>query len=216
MRARILGLVAVLWLVAASAAADVIVRPPPPPPIPNGTLVLNTHPWARVTIDGRVVGNTPVRMQLPAGTHQIDLFVPQCNRTVSVAVQVQAGETVRITRSGLCTPPPPPPPPPPNAPRGRVWINSTPWSQVRLDGRAIGNTPLVGVYVDAGQHTLELRAVCGVKRRRVVIHPGEDYRLTLQVCVGDHPAPPPPRPPHPPRRMPQPLPIEDGPPQATS
>ena len=44
---------------------------------------------------------------------------------------------------------------PPAAP-GHIKVNVLPWAEVRLDGRAVGRTPLE-LSVAAGRHTLELR-----------------------------------------------------------
>lgn len=45
-------------------------RPPPA----HGGLTINSIPWAKVYLDGRLLGNTPLRAkQVPAGTHRIIL-----------------------------------------------------------------------------------------------------------------------------------------------
>jgi hypothetical protein len=35
-------------------------------------------------------------------------------------------------------------------------VNSRPWSQVRVDGRVIGNTPQMSISLPAGSHRVEL------------------------------------------------------------
>ncbi|MBN8616044.1 MAG: PEGA domain-containing protein, partial [Deltaproteobacteria bacterium] len=65
----------------------------------QGTLQIQTLPWARVFIDGRDTGrNTPVReLRVPSGSHRIGLRTAD-GRMTELTVQVPAGETVRIVR----------------------------------------------------------------------------------------------------------------------
>jgi hypothetical protein len=77
----------------------------------------------------------------------------------------------------------PPPPDPRAAPRGRLSITAQPVAtEVLLDGRALGYAPLLGHYLDAGTHSLRLRAACGEARRSLRIAPGQDVRLSIDVC----------------------------------
>ena len=52
---------------------------------------------------------------------------------------------------------------------GTITINSLPWSRVRLDGRILGDTPLVKLRVSAGRHRLELLSPTGKLRRSLRI-----------------------------------------------
>lgn len=54
---------------------------------------------------------------------------------------------------------------------GMLRINSRPWSQVSVDGRKIGNTPIMGVPLPAGDHEVEL------------VNESMGVRKTLQVKV---------------------------------
>ncbi|MBX3246476.1 MAG: serine/threonine protein kinase [Myxococcales bacterium] len=54
-------------------------------------------------------------------------------------------------------------------PTGWLTLDTTPWSEVVLDGRVLGNTPLVRVQLPSGEHELTLRnPEAGVERRYVV------------------------------------------------
>lgn len=62
----------------------------------TGTLQIHAMPWARVVVDGREVGSTPVRMEVPVGERQVELRFS--NGVVRrVVVEVRAGETHRLT-----------------------------------------------------------------------------------------------------------------------
>jgi len=54
-------------------------------------------------------------------------------------------------------------------------VNATPWAHVRVDGAPRGETPLLGLSLAAGTHTLELsNEPLGVHRElTVTLHPGE-------------------------------------------
>jgi hypothetical protein len=62
------------------------------------------------------------------------------------------------------------------APAGQsvITINTLPWSRVRLDGKLVGNTPLVQLVVRAGNHRLELLAPDGTLRKSLSINLAPD------------------------------------------
>ena len=64
--------------------------------------------------------------------------------------------------------------------KGYLSINSNPWTAVTIDGKAVGNTPLVNFKVPPGRHIvlMENRDL-GVRRKRVVdVRPGETVRIS--------------------------------------
>lgn len=72
-------------------------RSPDPPEDKKGTgyLTIDTYPWTRVSLGGRVLGDTPlVRVALPVGTHVITLENSSENVRQTTVVQIKAGETV--------------------------------------------------------------------------------------------------------------------------
>lgn len=62
---------------------------------------------------------------------------------------------------------------------GTLRINSLPWAHVFLDGRLLGNTPLRGVSVAAGKHSLRLvnPRFSMVKTSEIDVPTGEELRL---------------------------------------
>jgi serine/threonine protein kinase len=67
----------------------------PAPPLEGWLLVL-PKPWAEVTVDGRVVGQTPLaRIPLPPGSHSVILTHPHY-RPFTRRVEIRAGETTTI------------------------------------------------------------------------------------------------------------------------
>jgi serine/threonine protein kinase len=79
--------------------------PPPPKPHPpprvgigdKGQVTINSHPWAEVRIDGRVMCHaTPCTMQMPPGTYILMLHNPEVGVSRTSRIEVPAGgKTVR-------------------------------------------------------------------------------------------------------------------------
>lgn len=75
--------------------------PAAPAPRQPGYLSVNSRPWAELSVDGQVVGNTPqVKVRVIPGRHQLLLARPGF-QAHSVWVDVPAGVTVRLTNITL-------------------------------------------------------------------------------------------------------------------
>jgi serine/threonine-protein kinase len=75
--------------------------PAPRQPAAPGYLSVNSRPWAELSVDGQVVGNTPqVRVRVIPGRHQLLVARPGF-QAYSVWVDVRAGATVRLTNITL-------------------------------------------------------------------------------------------------------------------
>jgi serine/threonine protein kinase len=62
-----------------------------------GTLAINVEPWARVSVDGKAKGTTPVRLVLPPGEHRLELRNTDAGLARTRSVYVSAGQTLRIS-----------------------------------------------------------------------------------------------------------------------
>lgn len=61
----------------------------------EGTLQVNSRPWARILVDGRFMGHTPQRaLRLPAGMHRVLLVNDQLDMNKVFEVVIQPGEVV--------------------------------------------------------------------------------------------------------------------------
>jgi hypothetical protein len=60
-----------------------------------------------------------------------------------------------------------------------LFVNSTPWGEVYLDGKLVGNTPQANLSVGAGHHIVRI-VHDGFQpiEQPVDIAPGEERRLT--------------------------------------
>jgi serine/threonine protein kinase len=65
---------------------------------------------------------------------------------------------------------------------GTLFVNTTPWSKVRAAGRDLGNTPVVGAKVPAGNLTLILVDGEGnTIRHRVVVRPNQPSKVYINL-----------------------------------
>ncbi|HEY8431048.1 MAG TPA: serine/threonine-protein kinase [Sandaracinaceae bacterium] len=69
---------------------------------------------------------------------------------------------------------------------GTLRVNTTPWSQVYVDGRLIGNTPQMNISLPPGRHTITLvNPQFNIRERvQVTIRSGETETLIRQLAPG--------------------------------
>ena len=62
---------------------------------------------------------------------------------------------------------------------GHLYVSAFPWGTVYLDGRRIGNTPLVGIEVAPGRYVLRIERE-GFERfeAEIEVTPGAEWRRT--------------------------------------
>ena len=111
---------------------------------------------------------------------------------VSVAQPEQPSIDVERAPPAAAAPPAAPPPParppaprPPLAP-AQVVVSSMPWAELYVDGRLVGNTPVMGLRLPAGRHRLRLERVGFRPHEQVVnLAPGQTLRITGVVLQQD-------------------------------
>ena len=62
----------------------------------TGRLAIASNPWAKVYVDGRLVGNTPLEMAVSAGRHKVTLVWEDTSAKKSMTVDVKAGKTQKL------------------------------------------------------------------------------------------------------------------------
>ena len=74
--------------------AVVVPEQPKPTVIAKGELVLLIRPWAKVEVDGREVGVTPLNepLMLAAGDHKVRLINPDLQKDIIRTVHITASE----------------------------------------------------------------------------------------------------------------------------
>ncbi len=147
----------------------VVVEPPPPAPkeepkVVRQVLIIDTVPTgAALTIDGESRGNAPQTIEdLAMGTVTIEAVLDGYARGKR-EVTLEQGERVRVELALTALPKRQPnivkkTPAAVKAAPGKLSLKTTPWTQVFLGKKKLGDTPLVNVTLPAGTHQLRLVA----------------------------------------------------------
>ncbi len=88
-----------------SAAGSVVEDAGAPPdeevarPVSTGYLQVNCRPWAKVTVDGRKIGTTPIKkLRLTSGPHRVVLANDELGFRKAYSVRVRAGKTSLLNK----------------------------------------------------------------------------------------------------------------------
>jgi len=162
------------------------------PDLPQtGQLRVDSDPaGATVIVDGVSRGATPLTVSdLTPGPREIVLQTAV--GSVRHTVNIQAGATSslnapaprfrsvrtadvvpgKVTRVGIDAPP-----------AGLVNLNASPWAELWIDGRRVGETPLANLSVSAGEHEVVFRhPQLGEKRQVLSVNPGARLRLSVEM-----------------------------------
>ena len=99
--------------------------------------------------DGNLIGTTETdRLMLASGRHVLEFVNQTVGYRQSRTVQVVPGKVAALTIE---------------LPQGTVNLNASPWAEVWLDGRRIGETPIGNLAVPIGPHEIVFRHP-GVRR----------------------------------------------------
>lgn len=117
--------------------------PPAPAVAPTGFLAVRTPIELSVLDSGRLVGTSASgRLSLPTGPHTLTLTNDALGYSVTRQVDIAAGKATSIAIE---------------LPNGKVAVNASPWAEVYVDGKALGETPLGDLAIPIGTHELLLR-----------------------------------------------------------
>jgi hypothetical protein len=147
----------------APAASEQAAVPPAPAPRPAKTTARSREPGAAA---GRV---------------------PASPRRTAAATVSTSGTTARASASRPSLPVAAPSrTPPASAPiviqHALLNVNARPWANVRLEGSAVGETPLANLRVPVGEHELIFRHPdLGERRVVAVVEPGGPTRVTVDL-----------------------------------
>jgi serine/threonine-protein kinase len=122
--------------VAPAAAAETPVL------LEDGRLVLSSQPEARVFVDGEERGRTPLTIPVAPGRHFLRMTSTE-GQTFEESIDVASGAVVERDRRfpGI----------------GSLAVVSDPWMEVRIDGGAPEQTPVVIKRITAGRHEIVAR-----------------------------------------------------------
>jgi hypothetical protein len=117
---------------------------------------------------GRLLGTTDTdRIMLASGRHELELVNSTLGYRSTRAVQVPPGKVATI---------------PVDLPNGVINVNATPWAEVWIDGKSVGETPIGNLSIPIGPHEVLFKhPQFGEKRQAVSVTLGAPVRLSIQM-----------------------------------
>jgi tetratricopeptide (TPR) repeat protein len=131
----------------------------------SGRLLVESRPDAEVYLDGEPRGKTPLNLEsLVPGRHRVEVRAYGAARSKEVDVIAKQEAKLSFTLTG-----------------GSLAINSTPWAQVVLNGRPMGQTPIFKRGLVVGPHKLVITRP-GYKdiSQEIVLQHGKNTILSFQ------------------------------------
>lgn len=118
--------------------------------------------------NGRFVGSSDRnQFVLSAGQHELELVNESLKYRSSQSVVIQPGHATFISVS---------------LPMGYLSLNAQPWSEVLIDGKPVGETPIGNLEFPIGPHRVVFRhPVHGEQTRTVVLAAGATMRLSVDL-----------------------------------
>ncbi len=150
---------------AAAAAATAAAAPVAPTP---GFMIVDAPEDLQIVEDGRLLGSSASgKVSLDPGSHLLEFRNDSLGFQATRTVQVLPGKTVRLTIP---------------LPEGNLSINATPWAEVTVDGRGLGETPIANVTLRAGSHEIVFKhPQHGELKQTVIVKAGETGRVTVNM-----------------------------------
>jgi hypothetical protein len=118
--------------------------------------VQSAPPGAEVLVEGRVMGVTPLKLELSAGAHTLVAKGEGLDKKQQFKLKRGEKKTISLALTKVTTPPNTPDAPPSKADPGTLEIHANPFcSAIKVDGAQRGLGSLITVTVPPGAHSLE-------------------------------------------------------------
>lgn len=118
--------------------------PPPVQEVRTGWLSIETSPSAEVYINNSYRGDTPLQIELPAGTHRLECRNPMYEgykEHITITSDEMSRRSIALKKI-----------------TGQITISATAGAEVLIDGVVVGTTPLKQpIDVDAGSHLVTVK-----------------------------------------------------------
>ncbi|HEY2432931.1 MAG TPA: PEGA domain-containing protein [Vicinamibacterales bacterium] len=134
-------------------------------PVFSGFALIVAPFVVEVAEGGRSLGTSEEQIMLGPGHHDLHLENKDLNYSGTHGVDVEPGETTRITVD----------------PKGRANINAIPWAEVYIDGESAGQTPLANVPIRLGVREIVFKNPQFPERKVVVTIKSGDAPTTTVV-----------------------------------
>jgi hypothetical protein len=151
--------------VTASILAPVATATPGPV---SGWLSVKAAVAIEIHENGRLIGTTEAdKIMMAAGRHDIELVNDTLGYRVTRSVQVPPGKVAPLSLE---------------MPLGVLNVNASPWAEVWIDGRRVGETPIGNLPMSIGPHEVVFRhPQLGEKRQAVSVTLKAPVRLSVDM-----------------------------------
>jgi hypothetical protein len=151
--------------VTASVLAPVSTAAPGPV---SGWISMKSPVTMEIRENGKLLGTTDTdRIMLASGRHDIELSNDTLGYRATRTVQVPAGKVAPLSVE---------------LPQGAINLNASPWAEVFIDGKRVGETPLGNFPIAIGPHEVIFRhPQLGEKRQAVSVTLNAPVRVSVDM-----------------------------------
>jgi len=134
----------------------------------SGWLTVKSPVMMDIKEGGRLIGTTDSeRLMMSAGRHEVELVNDTLGFRASKVVQVSAGKVAPVQVE---------------LPQGSINLNASPWAEVWIDGRRVGDTPIGNLAIPIGPHEILFRhPQYGEKKQAVSVTMNAPVRLSVDM-----------------------------------
>jgi hypothetical protein len=151
----------------ATASLVVPLKAPQGAPV-SGWISITAPAELQIFENDRLLGTSRTdRIMVAAGRHDIEVSNETLGFRVAQSIQVAPGQVARLR---------------PDWPMGTIAINATPWANVSLDGKELGETPVGNTSVPIGTHEVVFRhPQLGEQRFTATVTANTPARLSVDM-----------------------------------
>jgi hypothetical protein len=152
----------------ASLVAPVLAAPAAADGPVSGWVSVKSPFLLEIREDGQLIGTTETdRVMLASGKHVLELVNPTLAYRQTRTVQVLPGKVASVAIE---------------LPEGVVNLNASPWAEVWIDGRRVGETPIGNLSVPIGPHEIVFRhPELGEKKQAISVTAATPVRVSVSM-----------------------------------
>ena len=134
----------------------------------SGWISVNAPFSTEIREQGRLLGSTDAdRVMMAAGRHELVFANEALGYTSKRIVQVPPGKVVSLTL---------------DLPQGVINLNASPWAEVWIDGKRVGETPIGNLGIPVGPHEIVFKhPQLGEKRHSVSVTLNAPVRVSVDM-----------------------------------
>jgi hypothetical protein len=134
----------------------------------SGWLAVKAPVTMEIREGGRLLGTTDAdRLMMSAGRHQVEIVNDTLGYRATKVIQVAPGKVAPLVVE---------------LPQGTINLNASPWAEVWIDGRRVGETPIGNLAIAIGPHEILFRhPQYGERKQAVSVTMNAPVRLSVDM-----------------------------------